>query len=187
VTGFDPEVGEAYTGHLCHGVPPDFAERNGITIVASGIEELAAEDNAFDRVFCISVIEHIPKRGDRARGMREIARILRPGGLALVSVDINLKKRIVNPLELVWESGLAFHGEVDLVMPPERFGIFNDGLQPADVFGLVLRKPETLIGEEYGDPPSMEAWQAASMRDIYPPEWPEEDVVEADQGPRLSS
>src|SRR4051794_27838915 len=66
VVGFDPEMGDAYTGHLCHGIPPAFSRRTAIEFVASPAEQPDAEDDYFDRVFCISVIEHIPTRAARA-------------------------------------------------------------------------------------------------------------------------
>ena len=65
-------------------------------------------------------------------------------------------------------------GGIDLEMPIERFGVFNDGRQPADVFGFVLRKPDRQIEEEYGAAPSVEAWRVAFLRDTYPPEWPDD-------------
>jgi SAM-dependent methyltransferase len=46
---------------------------------------LSYADGAFDRVFSISVLEHIPDDGD-TQAMREIARVLRPGGLATITV-----------------------------------------------------------------------------------------------------
>jgi SAM-dependent methyltransferase len=45
-------------------------------------------DASFDRVFSISVIEHIPDDGD-SRAMREIARVLRPGGIVTISVPFD--------------------------------------------------------------------------------------------------
>jgi SAM-dependent methyltransferase len=41
--------------------------------------------STFDRVFSISTIEHIPKDGDSV-GIREIARVLKPGGTACLTV-----------------------------------------------------------------------------------------------------
>lgn len=42
-------------------------------------------DASFDRIFSISVLEHIPGDGD-AQAMREIARVLRPGGCVALTV-----------------------------------------------------------------------------------------------------
>jgi SAM-dependent methyltransferase len=46
---------------------------------------LSYADASFDRVFSISVIEHIPDDGD-SRAMREMARVLRPGGVLTLTV-----------------------------------------------------------------------------------------------------
>jgi SAM-dependent methyltransferase len=46
---------------------------------------LTYDDNSFDRVFAISTLEHIGGDGDM-QAMREIGRVLKPGGLAAVSV-----------------------------------------------------------------------------------------------------
>lgn len=46
---------------------------------------LTYDDASFDRVYSISVLEHIPDQGDSAC-MAEIVRVLRPGGRAVVTV-----------------------------------------------------------------------------------------------------
>lgn len=48
-------------------------------------QALTYPSNTFDRVFSVSVIEHIPDDGDSA-AMREIARILKPGGIVCLTV-----------------------------------------------------------------------------------------------------
>jgi SAM-dependent methyltransferase len=48
-----------------------------------------APDNAFDQVFSISVLEHIPGDGDTA-GMKEIARVLKPGGTATLTLPFSI-------------------------------------------------------------------------------------------------
>ena len=168
VVGFDPEYLEP-SGHYCHGVSAEFAEQTGIKFVNSGIEKIDYPDSSFDVVFCISVIEHVDNLHDQAAGMREVARILKPGGLAVFTVDVNLKMRVANPLYLIWESGLPLYEDrIDLAMPPERFGIFEDGKQPADVFGFVLRKPDGTIQTEYGESAQTDAaWRVGYWRDTY--------------------
>lgn len=47
---------------------------------------LMFRDNSFDYVLSIAVIHHIYSVEDRVRAIMEIARVLRPGGKALVSV-----------------------------------------------------------------------------------------------------
>ena len=46
---------------------------------------LSFGDESFDRVYSISVIEHIPDDGD-SQAMRQIARVLRPGGVVSLTV-----------------------------------------------------------------------------------------------------
>jgi SAM-dependent methyltransferase len=48
---------------------------------------LSFPDAFFDRVFSISVLEHIPDAGD-SDAMREIARVLRPGGQLTLTVPV---------------------------------------------------------------------------------------------------
>lgn len=53
---------------------------------------LSYADGAFDVVYAISVIEHIPGDGD-SEAMREMARVLKPGGLAIVEVPYAVSAR----------------------------------------------------------------------------------------------
>lgn len=47
--------------------------------------QLTYPNNSFDKVFSVSVIEHIPDHGD-SDCMREIARVLKPGGRCMLTV-----------------------------------------------------------------------------------------------------
>ncbi|MDF1562239.1 MAG: class I SAM-dependent methyltransferase [Deltaproteobacteria bacterium] len=51
-------------------------------------ERLPFDDEAVDAVYCISVLEHIP---DFEGTVREIARILRPGGKLVVTFDLDVR------------------------------------------------------------------------------------------------
>ncbi|MGD9580503.1 MAG: class I SAM-dependent methyltransferase [Vampirovibrionia bacterium] len=50
--------------------------------------QLTYENNSFDRVSAISSIEHIPNNGD-SDAIKEIHRVLKPGGIAVISVPYN--------------------------------------------------------------------------------------------------
>ncbi len=52
--------------------------------------KLTYSDSAFDLVYSISVIEHIPGEGDM-EALREIARVLKPGGVAVIEVPYRRK------------------------------------------------------------------------------------------------
>jgi SAM-dependent methyltransferase len=51
------------------------------------INQLPFEDNHFDVIFCNHVLEHIP---DDVHAMRELCRVLRPGGWAILQVPMRL-------------------------------------------------------------------------------------------------
>lgn len=126
----------------------EFLKRTGLKVVESGMEAIDLPSGSFDCAFCLSVIEHLPP-DIASRGMQEIARILKPGGRALITVDVNLLTEISRPLDLVWDSELLPLGELDLRWPEKRFGIFCDGCQPADVFGMTLIKDDSPVEMQY--------------------------------------
>lgn len=59
--------------------------------INADITELQFNDNSFDVIYCSHVLEHIP---DDLKAMRELQRVLKPGGWALLQVpqDITLEK-----------------------------------------------------------------------------------------------
>jgi SAM-dependent methyltransferase len=56
------------------------------------LRKLPYPDNHFDRVTVVSVIEHVPDPGD-GEGMRELARVLAPGGRLVLSVPFGMTAR----------------------------------------------------------------------------------------------
>jgi SAM-dependent methyltransferase len=101
----------------------DFARVNSafggkVRPIRDYLEKAHLEDDSYDRVFAISVLEHVPQEGVVAI-MREIHRILKPGGFFIATVDLFLDchpftYRLANQWgtnvsvrHLVEESGLA--------------------------------------------------------------------------------
>lgn len=151
VAGVDPDLFDADVKYLGHGVSHDFISRTGLKIVKGDFDRIPLETGSQDRAFCISVMEHVPPETQR-RGMREMARILKPGGLAILTVDMSMFFELSRPLDLVWDSGLALVQPVDLGWPTRRFGMFSDeGLEglPADVLGMVLVKEDRRVDTAY--------------------------------------
>ena len=150
VVGVDCEIFPAGTRYKAFGVSLEFIERTGLKIIQSGLDAVPLKSNSFDRVFCLSVIEHLDPETAQ-RGVREMARIVRPGGVMVITLDVNMMSDMSRPLDLIWESGLQPLGGIDIRWPRRRLGIFCDGKQPADVFGMVLAKEDYEVETQYSD------------------------------------
>lgn len=150
VVGIDSEIFPTGTRYKAFGVSLEFIEQTSLKIIQSGLDVLPLGSNSFDRVFCLSVIEHLDPETAQ-RGLHEMARILRPGGVVVITVDVNMMSDISRPLDLIWDSGLQPIGGIDIRWPRRRLGIFCDGKQPADVFGMVLRKEDYDVETQYSD------------------------------------
>ena len=76
--GIDPIFEQCETAHVQHP--------NSITshICGNGLS-LPFRDGSFDHIICIHVIHHFPSKEHRIQCLREICRVLRVGGTALVS------------------------------------------------------------------------------------------------------
>lgn len=75
VTGIDPAA-DAIEAARAHADQGDLAIRYDVGVG----EDLPYADGSFDAVVCVDVLEHVK---DLAQVVREIARVLRPGGLLL--------------------------------------------------------------------------------------------------------
>jgi SAM-dependent methyltransferase len=92
----------------------DFVDygRWGIETIRAGMEDPVFEAGTLDVAVSVSVIEHLPAEA-RRRGLEQIYSALRPGGIAVFSVDvlpdgINLWNRVEDEVEPV-----SVHGTVE--------------------------------------------------------------------------
>ncbi|MHA7646448.1 class I SAM-dependent methyltransferase [Nitrosopumilus sp. S4] len=88
---------------LMERIAPKLAKYSGINLSyrVGDILNLEFEDNYFDRVFCISVIEHLEeeihngkyinnhKKNFDVKAIAELLRVLKPGGLLILTFDWN--------------------------------------------------------------------------------------------------
>lgn len=156
VIGVDPDLFDAGEKYLTHGVNQTFTHATGLDIRQGGFESIPVEDSTQDRVFCISVMEHVQDAAIRRKGMHEIARILKPGGRAILTVDVSVSFDLVRPLDLVWDSGLDLLQPIDLRWPAKRFGQLGLDGPSIDVFGMTLHKYDRSIELRYSDGPAIE-------------------------------
>ncbi|MDR0928510.1 MAG: class I SAM-dependent methyltransferase [Oscillospiraceae bacterium] len=90
----------------------------GIRNSCRSVDDLAQPDAFFDKIFCISVLEHLPAEGagSMAGAMRAFHRVLKPGGLLLLTFDVPL----IRPADFrhaAVDAGFTFCGAFDDTMP----------------------------------------------------------------------
>ena len=123
-------------------------------MVAADVTRLPFDDGSFDSVLCSHVLEHV---GDEQGALRELRRVLAPGGWAaiMVPVDRSVPETIEDPAVTTPQERLARYGHDDhvrlygadvatrlgadaVVDPLTRFGAERErrhGLRRADRFG----------------------------------------------------
>lgn len=73
---------------LSRAIPLVGAGRGSVEFRLIEGSRLPLADGELDLVFCVSVLEHIP---DLAGTVREIVRVLRPGGMLVLTLDLDLR------------------------------------------------------------------------------------------------
>ncbi|MBN2289122.1 MAG: class I SAM-dependent methyltransferase [Candidatus Glassbacteria bacterium] len=121
-----------------YGIHPQKIIKKPLYMITGSFTHLPFSDCSFDRVFCISVLEHLEK--DKAlQGVIEMSRVLKKEGRLLITMDYegrHVHPTMLESLEKVIEaSGLQLYGSKDFSRPDdsERPGTY-------DVAGLVLKK-----------------------------------------------
>ena len=120
-------------------VDPSVVVGKNITISNDDMTNLHFEDESFDKIFCISVIEHLSV-AEAKKSIEEMVRVVKPGGKILLTIDHDGKH--VNPelqgkyQEIISWSNLDICGDTDFTIPKsdEIHGTYN-------VLGVILRKP----------------------------------------------
>lgn len=99
---------------------------------------LAFPDSSFDVVFSISSIEHFGGPGDIARGARELGRVLRPGGHAVIITECFLRRHPLSAAPVDFALRLASLGRLRRqATPRRRAGV--DVLTPRELSRWIVR------------------------------------------------
>ncbi|ASA20212.1 class I SAM-dependent methyltransferase [Paenibacillus donghaensis] len=104
----------------------------------ANLTELPYEDESFDTIFCISVLEHLTHE-DTVGTLREFHRTLNGEGLLVLTFDyptVNLP--VMN--QLLLEAGFVYWGETDFELPADAVG--TDLWGGLNCFRAVLKKAE---------------------------------------------
>ena len=81
---------------------------------AADVEHLPFRDELFDKIVCTEVLEHIP---DDKAGLRELIRVLKPGGLIAVSVPAYLPE--ITMWTISWQYWHSPGGHIRFYRPGE--------------------------------------------------------------------
>ncbi len=118
------ELVRAYAGP---GTGVDVYPWPGVDVVVEDTARLPESDAAYDTVTIVAALNHIP---NRAQVLREVFRVLRPGGRLIVTMIPPLISRIWHALRAPWD-----------VDQRER------GMKPGEVFGLTVGQTRALLEE----------------------------------------
>jgi SAM-dependent methyltransferase len=111
-------------------------------LLRGNLEALPVEDAAFDLVLCVQVVEHLL---DAAAGLRELARVLAPGGTLIVSTDHDrmLVSGVLNAPRTALVRVLRLrHRRFAVEFPHRGFGL-EEFCRLAEAAGLQVRRRET--------------------------------------------
>ena len=129
------------------GVTTSFRNKmkSKVQFLNGGMSEIPAEDNSFDVVTCISVMEHVvistrKDKGYHFKCLEEMRRVLKPGGLLICTYDTILNKKAVYGGTLEWgEEGWYYADDIEylqmqFVKPEQRVVSRQEILEDEDAF-----------------------------------------------------
>jgi SAM-dependent methyltransferase len=107
----------------------DIPAPGGSATTRGDATRLPFPDGSFDRIIAAEVLEHIP---DDEAAVRELARVLRPGGTMAVTVPAWLAERICWALSDEYHAPFVDGGHVRIYKAPElRAKLHDVGLEPS--------------------------------------------------------
>ena len=109
---------------------------NKVHLIQASITGLPSSMPRFDRIFCISTLEHLSSN-DRQLALIEFARMLNPNGLAVITMDYPECKP-EEMFQIAEKAGLTPAGPVIMGPPPE--GALFSSAMGLHIYRLVLKR-----------------------------------------------
>jgi len=157
-----------------------------LRVMRMDARDLAFGDGTFDIVFCLSALEHFGRAADKRRALREMNRVLKPGGVAALTTELILNRlgwrrdffRIGGLTDLIAEAGFVLSGPLDLAV--EKEFAFPPVAFPHEVFRtphVVVRLFHTIFTSlslfllKPGDPAGAGRALTGAENDVPPAPW----------------
>lgn len=96
-------------------------------------------DESFDVAFSLSSIEHFGSPADIARSAREMARVLRPGGHALVVTECFVRRHWTNAAPVDFAVRAASLGRKRRIATPRRRAVVGEMFTPRELTSRIVR------------------------------------------------
>lgn len=97
------------------------------------------DDASFDVVFSLSSFEHFGSPREKARAAREMGRVLRPGGCAIVITECFVRRHPLNAAPVDFLIRLATAGRKRRVATPRRRGYLDEVFTQRELHELIVR------------------------------------------------
>jgi SAM-dependent methyltransferase len=131
---------------LKEGVP---GPRGEVVFDVQDLRSLSFADSTFDMVYSVSVLEHIAT--DRKSVLRELARVVKPGGVVVITCDLSLDAQS----EIKMVPFLTLLSEVESVFEYAVEPVFRFGPDVLTTDSVRYRSPERL---PWRPPPFRPVW-----------------------------
>lgn len=97
------------------------------------------EDESFDVAFSLSSFEHFGSPSDKAQAARELGRVLRPGGCAVVITECFVRRHPLNAAPVDFLIRLATAGRKCRLATPRRRACLDEAFTPAELDRLLVK------------------------------------------------